>query len=391
MRRGFALGAAAVALFLSLWVWLPAPTYPLLALSVGAPELSVWLMAGAALAAWPAWANRRRRLGRVALAMAAAAFALPAFVIARVPGTIAAFERQMQGRLGAGYLDVAPPRVRARLREQPIAVRELFFGQPEPPGRVERGVSYHSLEGVDLTLDVYRPADAGPWPVVVQIYGGAWRDGSPSEDEDSARRLAAAGYVVFAVDYRHAPRWRWPAQRDDVIAGLRWAEAHAAEFDGDPSRLVLLGRSAGAQLAFAAAAQPESPAVDAIVAYYTPVDLTSGYREPPVPDTLDLRRIERDLFGGSPDDFPDLYREASPITLAAQPHPPVLIVGAGRDRIISRRAHEALHAKLAETGVSVYLRIPWADHAFDAVPFGPSAQIAAHYTERFLAWALWRH
>jgi acetyl esterase/lipase len=390
MRRGFALGAASVALFLSLWIWLPAPTRPFLTLSIGAPEVSVWLVVMGALTATLAWMSRRRRLGRIALGMSIAAILLPMSVLVRIPSTARALEREMEAGLGPDYLATVPRTMHARLQEQPISVRQLFFGRPEGSARRERAISFAMPDGYELTLDVYRPTDTGPWPVVVQIYGGGWRAGSPSDHGEAARSLAGAGYVVYAVDYRHSPRWRWPAQRDDVCQALRWIAEHTHTHGGDPSRIAILGRSSGAQLAFAAAAAPNVPAVGAIVALYTPVDLEHAYRNPPVPDTLDIRRLERDLFGGSPDDFPEAYREASPITLAARPHPPVLLIGGSRDRIVQRARLEALDAKLDEHGTSVLLMIPWADHGFDAVGFGPSAQLSTYYTERFLAWALTR-
>jgi acetyl esterase/lipase len=390
MRRGFALGAASVALFLSLWVWLPAPVRPLLALSVGAPEVSVWLVVMGAITFGLAWMNRRRRIARIAMWLSIAAMLLPLSVIVRIPSTASAFEREMVAELGLDYLATVPRPVHARLREPPVRIRELFFGRPEAPGFRDRALSFAIADGYELTLDVYRPTDKGPWPVVVQIYGGGWRDGSPSDHGEAARALAGAGYVVFAVDYRHAPRWRWPAQRDDVCEALRWIGEHAPEHGGDPTRLAILGRSSGAQLAFTAATQPNVPAVSAIVALYSPVDLEHAYRHPPVPDPLDVRQRVRDLIGGGPDDFPEAYRDASPITRAGETHPPVLLIAAARDRIVRAEMLQKLDAKLDEQGVSVLLTIPWADHGFDAVGFGPSAQLSTYYMERFLAWALTR-
>jgi len=390
MRRGFALGAASVALFLSLWVWLPAPIRPLLPLSVGAPEVSVWLIVMGALTASLGWMSRRRRLGRIAFGLSIGAILLPLTVLVRLPATVRAFDRQMEAGLGPDYLATVPPIMHARLRDRPIRVRELFFGRPDGSSRLERAISFATADGYDLSLDIYRPTDTGPWPVIVQIYGGGWREGSPSDHGESARSLAGAGYIVYAVDYRHAPRWRWPAQRDDICQALRWIGEHAPEHGGDPTRIALLGRSSGAQLAFTAAAAPNVPPISAIVALYSPVDLESAYRRPPVPDTLDVRRLERDLIGGSPDDFPAAYREASPITTFAGAHPPVLLIAAGRDRIVLPEMQRRLDAKLDERGTSVLLTIPWADHGFDAVGFGPSAQLSAFYTERFLAWALTR-
>lgn len=390
MRRGVALGAASVALFLSLWVWLPAPVSPFLALSVGAPELSIWLFIGAALTLGFAWRYKRRRVGRIAVGLAAAAMLLPGTVLLRIPFTLASFDRAMSAGLGENYLDTVPARARARLREHAVSIGGLFFGLPEVGGQIEHGISFLTSDGLPLAIEIYRPDEPGPWPTVVQIYGGGWQNGSATDDAEAGRAIASAGYVVFAIDYRHAPTWRWPIQRDDVVSAIRWVYEHAIEYGGDASRLALVGRSSGAQLAMTAAALPDVPPVAAIVSYYGPADLVDGYAHPPIPDPIGVRVLMRDLFGGAPDQLSDAYREASPMTHASQPHPPVLMIAAGRDAAVRSRHTATLDAKLRQTGTSVLLTIPWADHAFDAVPFGPSAQIAAYYTERFLAWALAR-
>ena len=61
------------------------------------------------------------------------------------------------------------------------------------------------------------------------------------------------GYAVASIDYRLAPEFKWPAQRDDLLAAIRFLRAHAAALGIDEDRLVLLGRSAGGQIATAAA------------------------------------------------------------------------------------------------------------------------------------------
>ena len=70
-------------------------------------------------------------------------------------------------------------------------------------------------------------------PVVIQIYGGAWQNGQPGDNTRFATQLAQHGYLVAAIDYRHAPQWRWPAQIDDVRAGLEWIIAHAGEYTAE--------------------------------------------------------------------------------------------------------------------------------------------------------------
>jgi acetyl esterase/lipase len=104
---------------------------------------------------------------------------------------------------------------------------------------------------------------------------------------------------------------------------------------------------------------------------------------------LHVRTIEEAYLGGTPAEEPLRYREASPITYVTRPLPPTLLVYAGRDNIVEARFGTMLQARLKRTGTtSVLLEIPWAEHGFDAISNGLSAQLALFQTERFLAWAL---
>ena len=103
-------------------------------------------------------------------------------------------------------------------------------------------------EGV--TLDVFRPRDAtGPLTTVVWVHGGAWISGSKEHVAPYLRILAAQGYTVIGVDYRVAPEARYPTALRQLDRALAFLVAHADRFGVDPSRFVLAGDSAGAQLA----------------------------------------------------------------------------------------------------------------------------------------------
>src|SRR6185295_1206032 len=138
---------------------------------------------------------------------------------------------------------------------------------------VRRGIQFAKPNGIPLTLDVYRPSSPGPHPVLLQVYGGAWQRGSPEDNGSFATWFASKGYVVVAIDYRHAPESRWPAQIQDVRTALGWVEAHSAEYEADVRRIAMIGRSAGAQLALVAAYQGGSQLIRAVVSFYGPTDL----------------------------------------------------------------------------------------------------------------------
>ncbi|MEQ1690586.1 MAG: alpha/beta hydrolase, partial [Gemmatimonas sp.] len=275
-------------------------------------------------------------------------------------------------------------------RSAPLVIRDLFRAPNAlaAPIRVARNIRFAVVEGDTLTLDVYRPSAPGLFPVLVQIYGGAWQRGTPANNGEFAEYIAAQGYVVFAIDYRHAPQFRFPAQVDDVRNALAWIGRNADAWSADTSRMVLIGRSAGAHLAMMAAYTPGAPRVRGVIDYYGPVDLVEGYRQIPNPDPLRVRAIEEAFLGAPPDAMLDRYMAASPISLVTRRLPPTLLIYGGRDHIVEPRFGTMLAGRLQAEGTTVvHVEIPWAEHAFDAVPYGPSGQLARYITERFLAWA----
>jgi acetyl esterase/lipase len=392
---------AIILCFLSLWIVLPPLHARLLPLAVGAPELSPWLLLAALiLCAITFRSPSRNPTVRIVFNVAALSAALCAYPLARAPLVIGAFDRAMEQGLGIDFERQIPATATAAFRARPISVADFARGINRGGAgevRIQRRIEFAKPGGVPLTLDIYRPAPAGigpdgvagSHPILLQVYGGAWQRGSPDDDATFASYFASRGYVVVAIDYRHAPEWKWPAQIEDVRVAFGWLLAHAAEYGGDPARIGMIGRSAGAQLALVEAYQAGMPLVRAVASYYGPVDLVEGWRQPPRPDPLDTRAILETYLGGTPDSAPVQYHDASPITYASSRVPPTLLIYGTRDHVVEARFGRQLHDRLRQTGaISVLLEIPWAEHAFDALPNGVSGQIALYYTERFFAWAL---
>jgi acetyl esterase/lipase len=384
MTRWLALATGLVALWIAIWIYLPAPTYFLLTFSVGGPEVSAWLIVASGVGVVLSFFDSRNStVARAAAAICAVTLLLSLGVWARVPATIRRAELAMRGMSATPTIP---------LRTSPIVFRDLFRHIAPGTAKVTRDILFGSPGGVPLHVDIYQPTHSGNFPIVVQVYGGAWQHGQPSDFSKFARWLASSGYVVMAIDYRHAPAWRWPTQIEDVNAALSWIGTHAHEYSGDTSRIVLMGRSAGAHLATMAAWFTSPIRVRGVVSFYGPVDLAEAFRNPPSPDPLHIRAVEEALIGGTLAQMPERYADASTIThirAGTTPLPPTLLVYGGRDHIVEPKYGETLVDALKARGTSVaYLEIPWADHAFDEVFNGPSSQLALYHTERFLAWAV---
>lgn len=382
MTRWLALAIAIVTLFLAAWIFLPAPTYFLLTFGVGAPEVSAWIIVGALLGlAFAGVAMRTSAIAQIAAACCLVALGLASTVLIRLPATL----RRLDVAMRPVSAEPATP-----LRPRALVVADLFRGISLGDARVTHAVPFPLADGKTLTLEVYQPthqsAPGGRHPIIVQIYGGAWQRGQPTDFANFATWIASAGYVVFAIDYRHAPAARWAAQLDDVRSALAWIRDHAAEYDGDATNIVLMGRSAGAHLALLAAYTPGPVTPRGVISYYGPIDLVDAYEHPPHPDPLRIRSVEETFIGGTPEHMHDQYAAASPISHVRAGSPPTLLIYGARDHIVEPRYGAQLAQRLAAAGAPVaYLEIPWAEHAFDEVFSGVSSQLALYYTERFLA------
>jgi acetyl esterase/lipase len=225
---------------------------------------------------------------------------------------------------------------------------------------------------------------------VVVIHGGSWVSGNRL-DYGTTRWLndwlAGLGYAVASIDYRLSPQFQWPAQRDDLVAAIRFLRTHAAELDIDGDRLVLLGRSAGGQMATAAAYAEVIKGVCGVVDIYGPTDFDLTWEAATRPRSLDHRYNLELFLGGTPEMARAAYQSASSATLVTRRAPPTLILHGELDINVFTEQAERLDRKLAEAGVPhALVSLPWAGHAFDLVHFNtPGAQIGRYAIVRFLA------
>jgi acetyl esterase len=132
--------------------------------------------------------------------------------------------------------------------------------------------------GRELMARVYRPLGAGPFPVVLDLHGGAWRNKDRFAEEPMDRAIAASGALVVAIDMRLSTEAPYPASVQDAHYGVRWLKWRAAGWNGDPSTLGVYGSSSGGHVAellalrpgdprYGALPLPEAPHLDATVAW----------------------------------------------------------------------------------------------------------------------------
>lgn len=282
-----------------------------------------------------------------------------------------------------------PESLAAEFGAQPInhpafSLGELFFGRNAAPVAVE------TLDvSPGLPLDFYRPVrpvGAGPSPVVIAVHGGGWDSGDRTQIAHLNHWLAHQGYAVAAISYRLAPKHQWPAQRDDVLAAIAFLKSRATDLGIDPTRLVLLGRSAGGQIAQAVGYTAGDPAIRGVVALYAPSDLIFGYVNTHENDAIKSPALMRQFLGGTPDSARANYESASAILHVTSRTPPTLLLHGTIDAVSWYRHSERLAARLKEERVPhAYVALPWATHGFEFNLHGPGGQLTTFALEWFLA------
>jgi arylformamidase len=98
-------------------------------------------------------------------------------------------------------------------------------------------------------LDVYAPKDAKNLPVVFWIHGGGWQAGDKSDVQIKPKVFVEKGFVFVSTNYRLLPAVDMATIVQDIARSARWVNDHIGEYGGDPKRLLVMGHSAGAQLA----------------------------------------------------------------------------------------------------------------------------------------------
>jgi acetyl esterase/lipase len=128
-----------------------------------------------------------------------------------------------------------------------------------------------------LMARIYQPMGRGPFPVVLDLHGGAWNRKNRGEEERMDRALASSGLLVVAVDLTVAPEAPYPACVQDGNWSVRWLKANASRWNGDGSRIGIYGSSSGGHVAELLAMRPNDPRYGAIPLQGANVDATVAW------------------------------------------------------------------------------------------------------------------
>lgn len=267
-----------------------------------------------------------------------------------------------------------------------IDLHELAqFKTPADP----KGYRTHNYQVVPagdppLTLDYYTGKPNAP--LVVIVHGGGWSNGNSQQLPDLNYLLVKKGYNVASVNYSLIPRKIWPTQKNNVEAAILWMRANKDTLKFDPNKIILLGRSAGGQIAGVVANQRHDLGIVGLISYYAPTDLDFGYEVADEHDIIDSRELIRQLHGGEPSQKPEIFQDTSILKAVSGESPPTLIIHGRSDILVWYKHSERWDRALEVAGVKhYYLRLPWATHGFDFNLHGPGGQIATRSVLHFLA------
>jgi len=224
----------------------------------------------------------------------------------------------------------------------PRAVDVLNALAPRAGFAVAKDIPYGP--GPRQRMDFYRPARAaGPAPVAVWFYGGAWQTGQRGDYRFVAASLARAGVVVAVPDYRLYPEVRFPAFIEDGASAVAEARRLAPAHGGDARRLLLAGHSAGAYIAAMLAIVPDYLAAVGLARH----DLAGAVGIAGPYDFLPIQGADiRAVFASAADDL----RRTQPIAQVDGGNAPLLLLHGDRDTTCYPRNSLALAARIRAAG-----------------------------------------
>lgn len=240
---------------------------------------------------------------------------------------------------------------------------------PEAPNlKIQKNLVYGTIGDRKLHLDRYENTSVSNAPAIILVHGGGWKSGDKKLMAPLAAHLALKGYQCFAVEYRLSDEAKYPAAIDDVTEAIRFIRKHAKEYQINKDNIVVLGASAGAQIA-TLVGYLEADLVRAVVN----IDGVLAFRHP--------ESSEGDMaafwLGGVYEEAQENWENASPINHVSKNSPPILFISssflrfqAGRDDMIKKLDNYNIfsdHYTLPGSPHSFWLFHPWFEETLNHI------------------------
>jgi alpha-L-fucosidase 2 len=231
-------------------------------------------------------------------------------------------------------------------------------------------------------MDYYAPKGNGLHPIAIIIHGGGYQRGNSQSGSEAycADFLAPAGYAVFSINYRLAPKYPYPYMVYDVERSIRYIRHNVRGWNADPNKIVLVGGSAGGFLSNMVGLlnapgnshsidpiDRESAKVEAVVSLYAQSNMATVPLNNDTHALLDPLIRQKGALAA--------LKEASPITYVTKDAPPFLLIQGDKDEYIPFSEDTNLQRALHNVGVRCdIIRIPGGHHGtggWDKLPDVP--------------------
>jgi len=272
----------------------------------------------------------------------------------------------------------------------------------DPKGKFELKVSEvpfrKNTAGRQLMARIYQPVGAGPFPVVLDLHGGAWQRKDRKAEEPMDRAIASSGVLVVAIDMTISKEAPYPACIQDASYGIRWLKTKAAEWKGDAATLGLYGSSSGGHVAEMLMLRPNDARYNSIPLEGAKVDTSVLYvaTRSPISDTFAryeqaARKPNENLQKASKTFFNpwETIHEGNPIEIIQRKEKigkrPLLIMQGALDDNVLPAAQEKFVNTFKAAGGDVTFRVfENSVHEWVAEP-GPQTTAAQEMVKGFIA------
>ena len=311
-------------------------------------------------------------------------------------------QKSLKDGLGADFETTISDERRQLLR------KEVSIGDWSKPFRMDK-VEIEVLSdipygpnGIRQHLDIYRPKqipDRG-CPVLMQIHGGAWMIGQKDHQAlPLMHLLASRGWICVSVNYRLSPSVGFPTHLQDCKAALCWIRENGAEYGMDTDFVAVTGGSAGGHMTALMGLTENMPelqpgkeeidtSVQACVPFYGLYDFLN--RDGTYKSTESLVEfLNGRIVHQSPEEAPELWDLASPITHIKDNVCPFMVIHGDKDSLAPVAGARNFAEKLGQVSNNpvVYLELPGAEHAFEIL-HSPRTEHTINGVQQFLEWTL---
>jgi acetyl esterase len=262
-------------------------------------------------------------------------------------------------------------------------------------------ITYDNNETGPLLMAVYRPRQTEgehAAPILIDVHGGGWIMGTMLDHETELRWFADHGWLVFSPNYTLSTSalHKWNTTTSQIGCAMSWVAANSAKFGGDAALLSMFGDSAGGNLAINAAFMANQgslrsdcggsiPRVRSVLATYPVVDPAAFYNNNDPLMAAASRMMAGEYTGGTPRQFPERYAAISSAATLNRDAPPTLIFVGESDHLVPPESTYQFVDRAKVSGIEMHLiRVPYADHGFDAVIGSIGNQIVRGATLDFL-------